>query len=357
MKIKIVLFFAFLHISFFDSFAQKKIEILLIGTSHNYELKVENDFDYVKKAVRKFKPDIFCTEYLSQENESKAVIENYYGERFTKRRDLLVAKNLVQEKELPKIIRKNYKILSQKPDEVQTRMDLAHALYLNEDLGNAHFQVYQLINTKLNDQDKEHLQKTFDIQDSLFRYTCRKNNEYTNIVFPLAIELKIDKLHGFDCQRFENPWNEAWGKSDSLFTVFEENLNKDTTNIENKKAIKTIAQFMKEYLDIQKKLRASYQEGTQNKFANTKDFDDLAEWGDFLRDDIYQLKGFPVEAYQEKRKYWLLRNEQMVLNTLKLAQKNKADKVVIFVGASHRRILQEMFEKNPNVTLKTIDQI
>lgn len=357
MKIKIVLFLMILYTAFVDCFAQKKLEILLIGTSHNYELKVENDFDYVKKAVRRFNPDIFCTEYLSQENESKSVIESYYGERFTKRRDLLLAKNLYKENELPKIIEKNYKILSQKPNEIQIRMNLAHALYLNEDLGNAYFQVYQLMNANLDDKDKEHLQKTFDIPDSLFRYTCRKNNEYTNIVFPLAMEMKIDKLHGFDCQRFENPWNEAWGKSDSLFTIYEENLNKDTNNLDNKKAIKTIAQFMKEYLEIQKKLRASYQEGIQNKFANSKEFDDLAEWGDFLRDDIYQLKGFPVEAYQEKRKYWQLRNEQMVLNTLKLAKKNKADKVAIFVGASHRRILKAMFEKNPNVTLKTIDQI
>ncbi|MET3128140.1 hypothetical protein ABID42_003259 [Arcicella rosea] len=357
MKITFLLFINFLLAFNFNSLSQKKIEILLIGTSHNYELNVTNDFDYVKDAVRNFKPDIFCTEYLSKENEPQSVIEAYYGERMTQRRDLLLAKKQVEEKDIAEIIKRSYKTLKTKPDSQQARMDLAHALYLSEDLGNAHFQIYQLMKADLGKEENEYLSKVFDVKDSLIRYTCRKNNEYTNLVFPLAVEMNIQKLYGFDCQRYDALWNLASDKSDSLYTAFEEKLRSDTNDLNNKKSLKTIDTFMKEYLASQKRLRAAYREGTQIHFFNTKEFDDLAEWGDFLREDIYQLEGFPLEAYQEKRKYWQLRNEQMVQNTLKIAKQNKAKKIVVFVGASHRRLLSQMFERNPNVSVQTIDQV
>ena len=357
MKITFLLFINFLLVLNFDSLSQKKVEILLIGTSHNYELNVTNDFDYVKEAVRNFKPDIFCTEYLSKDNESQSVIETYYGERMTQRRDLLLAKKPIEEKDIPEIIKKSYKTLKANPDSKQARVDLAHALYLNEDLGNAHYQIYQLMKADLSKEESDYLSNTFDVKDSLIKYTCRKNNEYTNLVFPLADELNIQKLYGFDCQRFDPLWNIAWEKSDSLYTAFEDKLKADTNDLNSKKSLKTIDAFMKEYYASQKRLRAAYQEGTQIHFFNTKEFDDLAEWGDFLREDIYQLEGFPLEAYQEKRKYWQQRNEQMVQNTLKAIKQSKAKKVVVFVGASHRRLLAQMFERNPNVSVKTIDQV
>lgn len=357
MKVTFLLFIKFILLLSFNCLSQKRVEILLIGTSHNYELNVNNDFEYVKDAVRNFKPDIFCTEYLSKENEPQSVIEAYYGERMMQRRDMLLAKNVMAEKDIPEIIKKSYKTLKTNPEFQQARVDLAHALYVSEDLGNAHYQIYQLMKANLNKEQSEYLSKTFDFQDSLVKYTCRKNNEYTNLVFPLAVEMNVQKLYGFDCQRFDPLWNSAWEKSDSLYTVFEDKLKSDTNDLNSMKSLKTIDTFTKEYYASQKRLRAAYQEGTQIHFFNTKEFDDLAEWGDFSREDISQLEGFPLEAYQEKRKYWQLRNEQMAQNILKAVKQSKAKKVVVFVGASHRRLLSQMFERNPNVSIKTIDQV
>lgn len=332
--------------------AQQKIEVLVVGTAHNYKLDINNDFEISTNAVKTFNPDIICTEYLSLDNETKQVIEQYYGERFIKRRDFLKSKSIISEQNAPKIIKKNVAVLQESNNYHQTRMDLALAYFLNYDLGNAHFQVYQLMTANLGSEELVHLQKTLDIKDSLFRYTARKNSEYAMMVFPLAIELKKQKLYGIDCQRYETPWNVAWETSDSLLKQFENRLYADSNQVDNRKAIDVLNKFYSDYQASQKLYGTAQKTGTLNQFANSKAYDELGYWGDFLRDDVRALKGFPTEIFAEKHKYWQLRNEEMVANILKTAKQTKAKRLVVFVGASHRKILHDLLEKAPNVTVK-----
>ena len=64
MKYPFLLFF-FLT---FKLYAQK-VEVLLIGVSHNYSKSAKQDISAIESKIRKFKPTAFFGEFLSKEDE------------------------------------------------------------------------------------------------------------------------------------------------------------------------------------------------------------------------------------------------------------------------------------------------
>jgi len=54
--------------------------------------------------------------------------------------------------------------------------------------------------------------------------------------------------------------------------------------------------------------------------------------------------------------WWMMRNQGMCDNVVKQAGALGLKRVVVIVGANHRKFIQDIFKRMPNVTVKNINE-
>lgn len=345
-------FLLLLFISY-NCFAQK-VEILLIGVSHNYGNYPNQDFSDVYSKIRNFKPDAFFGEFVSKEEE-RNLMDYWCKSDNIKRLEILKKNRNLEDKQLPYTIDSLRKLTLSNPLSYKLKVDLAHAYYLDQDVSNAHYQYWQVFdhllkqpNTELQKYVDEILSPNLDVSGRSMKRL--KTSEYAFIAFPMMRELKIRELIPMDCQDYDLNWSASALAFHNKFEPFK----KDTAA--------TYSEQLRKILDKRNKGFEKYSnmEKTSIKMTewlNTDEASSILASGDFYFSDLYELKGFPKEEMISQIHWWLMRNKLMSENVVNRARALKHKKVVVIVGANHRKYMQDIFAEMPNVMIKNINEI
>lgn len=333
------------------SFAQN-LEILLVGALHDYSKAATQDFSKIHGKIRQFKPDAFFGEYRSKEDER--LLMNYWCKSFNNERiERLKAKRPIAEKDLPKVIADLKAKINKNPDDWIARIDIAHAYFLDQDVANAHFQMWQVFNNKkipANDDILKYAQLVLPpTVDSLHKAIKNYNNsEYHYIAFPMMMEMGFKEIYPMDCQVYDLNYGIA---VDTFWTKYEA-FQKDTIDGYNA-AFKKLEKAMYAAQNNRNKLEKTDKYFTE--YVNTDEAGKVNLTYDYLVSEMYDFKGFPKEAVLAATHWWNMRNAGMCQNTIVRAKKLGVKKIVIVVGANHRMGMQALFEKMPNVKVWNIN--
>ncbi|MBG6233821.1 hypothetical protein IWX76_000376 [Pedobacter sp. CAN_A7] len=331
----------------------QKIDILLIGASHNYSNAPVQDFSNISSKIKKFKPHAFFGEFLSKEDE-RLIMDYWCKPQNIKRLEMLSANRSISTADLPKTIDSLTNLIFLHPKDYKLKTDLAHAYYLNQDVANGHYQFWQVYN-HLRQTPNTDLEKYVDNilsppLDTTGRSMKRlKTSEYANIAFPIMLDMKIQELLPMDCQSYDLNWSAAAlafynkferGKTDAIAA----NKN-DFIAILNKRD-----NGFKKYGSIEKNSQRF------TEWLNTDEASAILASGDFYFRELYEIKDFPKEEMLSQIHWWTMRNKGMCDNVIKQASSLGLKKVVVIVGANHRKYMQDIFEKMPNVTVQNINE-
>ncbi len=344
--------YSFLLILFISlhTYAQK-IDVLLVGVSHNYGKSPQQDLSNIYPQIRNFKPTAFFGEFLSKEDE-QLVMDYWCKEDNIKRLKILRNNRDIKTERLSGTIDSLKRQVLSNPSDYRLKADLAHAYYLNQDVSNAHYQYWQVW---------DHLQKSPDIQlenyvNSLLSpaldvsgrsMTRLQTSEYALIAFPMMQELGITELLPMDCQDYDLNWSASALAFHNKFEPFKSDSTASYTKLLTEILTRRIKGFEK-YSDIEKK---------SNRFTewlNTDEASAILASGDFYFSDLYSITGFPKEAMLSQMHWWWMRNKGMCDNVVNSARALDQKKVVVIVGANHRKYMQDIFEKMPEVSVKNI---
>ena len=346
--------YAFFLILFFSiSVSAQKVDVLLIGVSHNYGNYPEQDFSRIYTKIKKFKPTAFFGEFLSKKDEQN-VMDYWCKKENLMRLEILKKNRDIAEDALPRTIDSLKKLVIDNPKDYRLKTDLAHAHYLNQDVANGHYQYWQVF---------DYLQKSPDVEledyvnkilspklDTVGRSMKRlKTSEYAFIAFPMMQELKIGELIAMDCQDYDLNWGASWGAFDAKFNVFK----KDTAAVfrnELKANLNVIQKGFEKYDGIEKNSK------NVTEWLNTEEAARISASGDFYLSEMYTMKNFPKEEMLSKIHWWMMRNKAMCDNVVNQARALGAEKVVVLAGANHRKYMQDLFEKMPDVNVRNINE-
>jgi len=332
----------------------QKLEILLIGVSHNYSSYPKQDFADIYRKIEQFKPTAFFGEFLSKADEQNVM--DYWCKKDNLHRLKILRQNRnIPALQLPKTIDSLNTIIKQKPDDFKSRTDLAHAYYLNEDVANGHYQYWQVFNHLQQHADADlstYLDKLLSPkQDTTGRSMKRLiTSEYALIAFPMMHKLGITTLYAMDCQDYDLNWNASWAAVDEKFAAF----RKDTTKVfqsELYSHFKSINDGFKRYDEAEKS------SSKVTEWLNTPEASIISASGDFYLPEMYDMKNFPKVEMLSKIHWWIMRNQGMCNNVIHRAKAAGARKVVVIAGANHRKYMQDIFEHMPGVKVQNINQL
>lgn len=333
-----------------NTYAQK-VEVLLIGVSHNYGNYVQQDFSGIHHKIRKFKPDAFFGEFLSKEDER--LVQDYWCKTENiKRLEILKKNRYIAEEALPQTIDSLRKLSIKKPGDYRLKTDLAHAYYLNQDVSNAHFQFWQVFDKLQKSPDPElekYVDKVLSPQLDVSGRSMKrlKTSEYAVIAFPLMMELKITELLPMDSQDYDLNWS----ASSVAFHQKFEALKKDTS------AHELQAMLTKRDKGFQKIGGIEKTSKNVTEWLNSDEAAVIMSSGDFYFPEMYGMKNFPKEEMLSQLHWWVMRNKGMCDNTVNRARASGLKKVVVIAGANHRIYMQDIFKKMPGVTVRNINEM
>lgn len=344
--------FLFLIFLSFNLYAQQ-VDILLIGASHNYGNSPQQDLSSVYQRIKDFQPDAFFGEFVSKEDE-RNLMDYWCKEPNLRRLENLRKNKYIESGHLPKIIDSLKNLILENPKDYRSRVDLAHAYYLDEDVANAHFQ-YWLVYEHLKKNPDEKLEKyvsnllTPELDVSGRSMKRLITSEYAMIAFPMMKELKFEELLAMDSQDYDLNWSASASAFHNKFEVFKS----DSAAV---------------YAEELKQLLKKREEGFQSYFQKEKTAKNLTEWlntdqasailytGDFYFSNLYKMEGFPQEEILSQVHWWTMRNKEMCENVVEQAKKMNHKKVVVIVGANHRKLMQEIFNTMPDVSVRNLNE-
>ncbi len=329
------------------------IEILMIGTSHDYGKQPTENFDYTKNKVRAFRPDAMFGEWLSAADYDS--IPDYWN-KVTMEQRYAYVKSLgyPAPKNYTKFLRDSYRALRENPNYHQTRMQLTNALLQHHDYGNAQFQLYQLMQHRdaFGPEEKATFTKTLGPVDSLKRISYRTTSEYYHLVFPLMNELHLDQMMAMDCQKHDMAWQAAWDKVDPLVKAFEAQTEKDSTSA----AARAYKALNKRTSDLNGMRQEAEKAGVATRFFNSPEGDEFLNIVNFYgAERLFGVAGFPEKELADMLHYWQLRNEGMCQNLVTRARQAGTKRVVVAVGANHRAIMVKLLQAMPGVTVYNLN--
>jgi len=333
-----------------DAHAQNQIEIVIVGSAHDNTKSTQN-FQAVINKLKNFQPDMVFGEYLPAEDYAKLENDHWAKKGFQNKYDYVQRRNPETVKNIDAKIKKALKALQSFPYYHKTRMDLAVSYVKKWDRGNADYQIYVLeteMKNRFGKAEQAAYLKTLGGSDSLKAIKFfRPGSEYNKIYFPLIYQLKQDQIYNMDCQTYDKPWGIAWAKTDSLYNkVLLVKAKADTTSAEaaTVKAIDAYSSFTEEEAKI---YNADPYAG-----MNSQKYGILDEaWNFYGGSHFYGYAGFPTETVKAMMEQWMLRNEGMCKNIIDQAKAKSAKRVVVGVGASHRRWMEEILAKHPEVKI------
>lgn len=332
----------------------QKLEILLIGVSHNYSSYPKQDFADIYRKIEQFKPTAFFGEFLSKADEQNVM--DYWCKKDNLHRLKILRQNRnIPALQLPKTIDSLNTIIKQKPDDFKSKTDLAHAYYLDEDVANGHYQYWQVFNHLQQHADAgltTYIDKLLSPKlDTTGRSMKRLiTSEYALIAFPMMRKLGMTTLYAMDCQDYDLNWNASWAAVDEKFAAF----RKDTAKVFQKELnshFKSINDGFKRYDEVEKS------SSKVTEWLNTPEASIISASGDFYLPEMYEMKNFPKVEMRSKIHWWIMRNQGMCNNVIHRAKAAGAKKVVVIAGANHRKYMQDIFEHMPGVTVQNINQL
>lgn len=333
----------------FKAHAQNQIEIVIVGSSHDNSKSTQN-FQSVIDKLKNFKPDMVFGEYLPAEDYAKLEDDNWAKKAFKTKVNYINKLNPETPKNIPNQIKKNEKALASFAYYHKTRMNLAVEYAKTWDRGNFDYQMFVLENymkPKFGREELAAYSTMFGSVDSLKKIgVIRPGSEYSKIYFPLIYQLGQNQIYNMDCQTYDKPWGEAWGKTDSLYKIMAKSAKADSLSPEAK-TMNAINKYWSYSEEEEKNLSSDEYAG-----MNTAKYGELIEaWNFYGGRKFYGYAGFPTEAVKKMVAQWMLRNEGMCKNILEQAKAKKAKRVVVGVGAAHRVWMEEILAKNPDVKI------
>lgn len=349
---KYIVFIVFLLYS--NAYAQRKVDVLLVGASHNYGKYPKQDLTGIHRKIKQFQPNAFFGEFLSREDERK-VMDYWCKEDNNKRLEILRKNRFVASDQLPGTIDSLKRLVQLQPDNFQLKVDLAHAYYLNQDVSNAHFQYWKVYehltlhpNTELQDYVNNILSPDLDRSGRSMKRL--ETSEYAMVAFPVMKEIGIQDLYPMDCQDYDLNWSASALAFHTKFELFK------------KDSAAAYWDFLKAVLDKRDLGFGKYFDMEKNssrvtEWLNTDEVSAILASGDFYFSDLYDVEGFPKEEMLSQIHWWLRRNQVMCENVVNRARHLKAKRVVVIVGANHRKYMQDIFKEMPGVNVKNIAEI
>lgn len=329
---------------------QKPVEVLMIGTSHTYNMTYPEDFKGVIQKALRFRPDAVFGETLSPADYD-ALTDYWNKATMEKRFAYLKSLNYPAPANPDKFIRQTTNLLRKHPNYHQDRMKLARALYLKHDYGNARYQLYRLDKARHNfgPEEVSAYRTILGVPDSLYR---SRNNEYHNMAFPLVDSLGYNQILSMDSQRHDLKWQTAWDAADPLYKKWETGLENDTNNVDTRRYI----DLMRRMDTLQKAESKAEKEGRGTAYLNSPDGDEFLNIVNFYgARRLFGCKNFPEKEVAAMLAEWQNRNDDMVRNTVERARKAGVSRVVVFVGANHRKIMVDGFRATPGVTVHELN--
>jgi hypothetical protein len=337
----------FLCITF--STQAQQIEIVIVGSAHGNGGS-DDVYRPVIDKLKNYKPDMVFGEYLSSGDMKAAMAAGHLSSKSINRKiDYLQARD---PKGAGKKVNtaKSYEALNKFAFLHKTRMDLARSLYLNLDRGNAEYQFYvleQQMQDKFEKSEQAYFEKLFGGVDSLRKVgLIRKNSEYQRIYFPLVYELGHDRIYAADCQKYEAAWNDATRNAQAAIKMMNEAAKTDTNS-----AAGLAAKAIKLYTASANARMKGIDYASYN-FLNSELYAELDEVVNFMGGPrFFDEPGYPKAEIQEMLHLWEKRNEGICENIIRQAKAKGATKVIVGVGSSHRKGMEEIFAKMPDVKL------
>jgi len=332
----------------------QKVEILLIGVSHDYSTYPKQDFSGIYQKIKKFKPTAFFGEFLSKQDEQN-IMDYWCKQDNIKRLERLKKNRDIKPDAITKTIDSLKKLAGRRPEDFRIKTDLAHAYYLNQDVANAHYQFWQVFealqkspNTDLENYVNKILSPGLDTTGRSMKRL--KTSEYARIAFPMMQEMGITELLPMDSQEYDLNWNASWAAFDKKFNLFRKEAPVSVKD-ELKSSLNKINKGFEKYEEIEKTSEKV------TEWLNTDEAAMISASGDFYLPEMYQLDNFPKEEMLSKIHWWVLRNNTMCANVVNGAKKAGAGKVVVIAGANHRKYMQDIFKTMPGVSVRNINEL
>jgi hypothetical protein len=161
--------------------------------------------------------------------------------------------------------------------------------------------------------------------------------------------MKIQELQPMDCQNYDLNWSASALAFYNKFEIFKKDTNASYTDQLSKALIKRDKGFEK-YSSVEKNSK------NFTEWLNTDEASAILSSGDFYFSDLYEIKNFPKEEMLSQIHWWMMRNKGMCENVISRAKSLKAEKVVVIVGANHRKYMQDIFKTFPDVTVTNINE-
>jgi hypothetical protein len=362
LRVKRSLLILFLFSGFVHAWSQdNNLEVLLIGAAHEYKPKSNQDLTNVHQKIRAFQPQAFFGEWLSKEDEK--ALKSYALKGWVIRRtELLKSKNDFSGKDLSKEIIHLEKLVENEPNNLKYAIDLAIVYYLDSDQGNGYFQMWKVA---------KHLQKN-PADTVVFNYACLKffsdvidnvdkavrpyiHDEYDYIAHPMMQEMGMKKIYPIDSQRWDGQGSDTWRKPDSILKHFIEFYSRDSLTEIGKRTMAIHKEFNMKMKSLETEANQIYGENHFTEALNGPQLTERMFQTAMIPEAYKELDFFPTELYDKKYNSWLQRNYDMCENTIRQAQINNFERVVIVVGANHAKIMADLF-KERGVKVRNINE-
>ncbi|UKT66040.1 DUF5694 domain-containing protein [Pedobacter mucosus] len=331
----------------------QNIKILLVGASHDYSKSQPQNLSYIHEKILEFKPTAFFGEFLSSEDE-QSLMDYWCKSDNLKRLERLRFNRNIPAFTLPRLIDSLNTVLASDTGNIYVKADLAHAYYLKQDVANGHlyyWQVYDFL-TKSSDRKLErYVDNLLSPKEDVNGRSMKRliTSEYALIAFPIMKELKLKHMLSMDCQDYDLNWTASAVSFHDKFEVFRTDTLKADHQLKETILKKRESGFKK---------YAQNERGLENftEWLNTDEAASILASGDFFFPELYNFKDFPKEEMLSQIHWWLKRNKEMCNNVLKRSRLQKAKRVVVMVGANHRKFMQDMFEAMPGVEVISVMQ-
>ncbi len=182
-------------------------EIMLVGTFH-YRSK-ELSADAVKDQIIDFGPAVIFVEEVPPSDES-GYKEAYKNELYENPKrgarfysiavDSMVSYTGISREESEQVIKTNYALLTENPENVDARVELINALFINGDDHNAVLQMEYLKQVLENIPDKSFDSVKSGISPTSFNYRFSMG-ETRCLSVPIAVQMGHTELYGMDYQK------------------------------------------------------------------------------------------------------------------------------------------------------------
>jgi hypothetical protein len=310
----------------------KKTEVLLCGTIHYIPDSLKQNWQGFRKFLEDYKPDAICVEYRMPADSVSLMQAD--GKNYVKELDSLAKAWKISMPKAKARIKELYAALKQ-TDDWAKRIELYQLLYVHADFGNANFQAWRAYNSisKLQEDKRNEIRKTNPFYKRI-EWLVRnlKNGEYSNVVFPLAVEFKIDYLIPVDDRTYNMRFSIAYT------SAYDEVAG---TKFENK--AKT---FWEEFIKTESSEMAK---GNGLMFVNS------AAWqktSDYAQTGLYLSSG--NRHHKDYVKYWNLRNKKVASNILDEIKGKGFKRVLVVMGYMHIPNMKKHMKNEKNISLKTI---